>query len=175
MNPNANQENFLFTDNNRNLLRYSYLIGEVITRFDELYQTEQQNNVSTDVWSIFNEGSTLPIENEENVFRDISRIEVEPIESNLQHNPSVNNEVPQGDQENFRFNNHHNLLRYFYSVDEVTNRLEELHYIEQQNNESINIWSDFIGGSDLAIVNEENVLLDLDRSFNSDIPLIPIS
>ncbi|CAG8586715.1 14666_t:CDS:1 [Ambispora leptoticha] len=184
MNLNANQENFLFTNDNRNLLRYSYLVDEVTPRRDELYQTEQQNNGSIDVWSNFIGGFNLPIVNEENALLDLDRsfdsdipnIEVESVESNLQPNPSTTNEVPQIEQENFFFiDNHHNLLRYFYLVDEVTPRLEEFHYTEQQNNESIDIWSDFIRGTDLSIVNEENFLLDLDCSFNSDIPLIQMS
>ncbi|CAG8560467.1 2797_t:CDS:1 [Ambispora leptoticha] len=137
----------------------------------------------SNIWSDFIEGSDFPIVNEENVLLDLDRsfdsniptIEVESVESNLQPNPLTNNEVSQLDQENFRFpDNHHNVLRYFYSVDAITTRLEELHQKEQQNNESIDIWSNFIRGSDLPIVNEENVLLDLDRSFDSDSPIIDI-
>ncbi|CAG8586733.1 14667_t:CDS:1 [Ambispora leptoticha] len=160
MTTNANQENFLFTDDNRNLLRYSYLVDEVNTRLEELHQTEQQNNEPVNIWSNFIRGFNLPIVNEENALLDLDRsfdsdipnIEVESVESNLQPNPSTTNEVPQIEQENFLFiDNHHNLLRYVYSVDEVTIRLEEFDHTEQQNSEPIDIWSDFIGGSDLPM------------------------
>ncbi|CAG8617864.1 11537_t:CDS:1 [Ambispora leptoticha] len=168
MNPNINQG---FTDNHHNLLRYSYSVDEIISRLNELHQTEQQNSEPIDVWSNFIRGSDLPIVNE-NILLDTDRsfnsgiptIEVESVESNLQPNPSTNNAMPQVENLSFT-DNHHNLLLYFYSVDEVSTRLEALHNTEQQNNESIDIWSDFIRGSDLPVVNEEDVLLDFVRSF----------
>ncbi|CAG8470074.1 6288_t:CDS:1 [Ambispora leptoticha] len=163
MTTNTNQANFLFTDDNRNLLRYSYLVDKVNTRLDELHHTEQQINEPIDIWSNFTEGSDLPLVNEVNVLpdsfnSDIPIIEVESVEFDLYPNLSSNNEVSQGDQENFFTDNHHDLLRNFYLIDEVNTRLDEL---GQQNNEPIDIWSDFIRGSDLPILNEENTWLDL--------------
>ncbi|CAG8701514.1 12701_t:CDS:1, partial [Ambispora gerdemannii] len=58
--------------------------------------------------------------------------------------------------------------------DETTTRLDELHPTEQQNNEAANLWSGFVEGSDCPISNEENGLLDLDRSFDSDIPIVEV-
>ncbi|CAG8593959.1 2316_t:CDS:1 [Ambispora gerdemannii] len=69
--------------------------------------------------------------------------------------------------------NNNNTLRYFYSGNEAATRLDELYQMEQHN-ESIDIWSDFVDGSYLPILNEKNVLLDSDRSFDSDIPIIEI-
>ncbi|CAG8606133.1 4948_t:CDS:1 [Ambispora gerdemannii] len=75
---------------------------------------------------------------------------------------------------NKEIDNNHNLLRYSYSVDETATRLDELHQTEQQHYEPSDIWSNFVEGSDLPILNEENVLLDSERSFDSDIPTIEI-
>ncbi|CAG8650891.1 1682_t:CDS:1 [Ambispora gerdemannii] len=69
--------------------------------------------------------------------------------------------------------NNNNTLRYFYSVNEATTRLDKLYQMEQHN-ESADIWSDFVDGSYLPILNEKNVLLDSDCSFVSDIPIIEI-
>ncbi|CAG8564437.1 2968_t:CDS:1 [Ambispora gerdemannii] len=77
-------------------------------------------------------------------------------------------------QEMFPFtDDNYNLLRYSYSVDEDAARLDELHQTEQQHDESANIWSNFIEGPDLPILNE-NFLFDLDRSFDSEIPIIEV-
>ncbi|CAG8631453.1 13399_t:CDS:1 [Ambispora gerdemannii] len=77
-------------------------------------------------------------------------------------------------QEIFSFTDDiYNLLRYSYSVDEDTARLDEFHQTEQQHDESANIWSNFIEGPDLLISNE-NFLLDLDCSFNSEIPIVEV-
>ncbi|CAG8441037.1 7676_t:CDS:1 [Ambispora gerdemannii] len=69
--------------------------------------------------------------------------------------------------------NNNNTLRYFYSVNDATTRLDKLYQMEQHN-ESADIRSDFVDGSYLPILNEKNVLLDPDCSFVSDIPIIEI-
>ncbi|CAG8494289.1 7761_t:CDS:1, partial [Ambispora leptoticha] len=142
--------------NTNHLLRYLYSFDEDVSRLNGLYQTVQQNN---DPWSNFIRGFDFPVE--ENGLLDLDRsfnfeisiIEPESVES-------TNNEMPQADQENFfSIDNHDNPLRNLYLVDEVNTQLD---HMEQQNND---IWSDFIGGSDLPIPNEENTWLDLERSF----------
>ncbi|CAG8470052.1 6287_t:CDS:1 [Ambispora leptoticha] len=158
--------------NTNHLLRYLYSFDEDVSRLNELHQTVQQDNESADLWSNFIRGSDFPVEengllNLDRIFDfDIPIIEPESVES-------TDNEMPQADH--LSIDNHDNSLRNFYLVDEVNTRFDELDHTEQQNNGLIDIWSDFIGGSDLPIPNEENTWLDLECSFGPDISLIPIS